>query len=145
MRTTIGMTLVSLMAALSACRASQRTTGSDTTPAGPCCPETVYEMPEVEEAAVFPGGDAALFAWVGNNLVYPPEAAEMGVDGTCWVQFNIECDGTPTDIVLQKGVEPHLDSAAMDLARRIPAWTPAKIKGKPVCVQYILPVKFTLK
>jgi TonB family protein len=128
-----------------ACGARQPAAGTGSPQLSPCCPVTVYEMPEVEEPASFPGGESAMYAWLGNNLQYPVKAAGSGVQGTTWVRFNVECDGRLVDVQVQRGVDAALDSAAVELVRSMPAWSPGRHKGEPVCVQYLLPVNFVLK
>lgn len=104
-----------------------------------CCDggSDAYDVPEVREPPSFPGGEAAMYAWIGNNLVLPAGVTE----GTSWVQFNVACDGSLHDAFVKVGAVPELDSAAVHLVRSMPAWTPGKVKDKPVCVRYVLPVK----
>ena len=49
----------------------------------------------VEEPPTFPGGDAALYKWLGENLKYPEEAKELGIQGRVFVSFVVEPDGSP--------------------------------------------------
>ena len=47
----------------------------------------------VEEMPVFPGGMAALYAYVVQHLQYPDEAKEHRVEGLVLMQFIVEKDG----------------------------------------------------
>ena len=113
-----------------------------------CCEDgngIVYEYVEVQERPSFPGGEPAMYAWLGNNLHYPEAAQEAGLQGTSWVQFNVACDGSIHDVMLARGAAIALDTTAVNVVRRMPDWTPGRNKGKPVCVRYVLPVEYRLK
>lgn len=139
-------TLVALLCAL-ACGSGKKTASNDAaTPAQPCCDGTIYEVPEVDVPPSYPGGEAAMYAWVGNNLKTPelPAGADLS-NTTTWVQFNVDCDGSVRDPVVKRGSLPELDASAMELVMRMPKWSPGEVKDRPVCVQYILPLKFEAK
>ncbi len=113
-----------------------------------CCDDTTrmaYEVPEVQEPPSFPGGEAAMYAWLGNEIAYPVVARENGMEGTSWVKFNVACDGSIRNVALARGSSIVLDTAAVNVVRRMPRWTPGKMKGEPVCVQYLLPVRYVLR
>jgi hypothetical protein len=130
--------LLAVSTVVSACTDRKAaTTTAAPAPTANCCAGTIYEVPEVEAAPSFPGGDAAMFAWVGNRLSVPAGTPH----GTAWIEFNVECDGSLHTIVVKRAASPELDSAAVRLVRDMPAWEPGAIKGKAVCVQYLLPVK----
>ena len=52
----------------------------------------------VEQMPSFPGGQAALFQWLSNNIKYPVVAEENGVQGRVIVTFVVERDGSITDV-----------------------------------------------
>lgn len=113
-----------------------------TTAAADCCQRErdIYEVPELTKAPEFPGGEAAMYAWLGNKLTHP--AAAEGVEGTSWVQFNVACDGKLQDLLVKVPLHPELDSVAVRAVREMPDWTPGKIKDRIVCTRYALPVRF---
>ena len=43
----------------------------------------------VEEMPGFRGGEQKLFEFIGNNVVYPQEAKEAGIEGKVFVEFYI--------------------------------------------------------
>ncbi|MEO8590864.1 MAG: energy transducer TonB [Flavobacteriales bacterium] len=113
-----------------------------TTAPGDCCQRErdIYEVPELTKAPEFPGGEPAMYAWLGNTLAHPTSAE--GVEGTTWVQFNVACDGKLQNIIVKMALHPDLDSAAVRAVRDMPVWTPGKIKDRIVCTRYALPVRF---
>lgn len=120
--------------------------------------ETVVEAPPVQEEIVvedeifkvveqmpeFPGGQAALMQFLGK-ITYPPFARENDLEGTVYVQFVIDKSGKITDVVIARSSgHKILDDAAMSHVKTMPAWAPGKQRGKPVRVQYVVPIKFKL-
>ncbi len=98
----------------------------------------------VEEMPQFPGGEKALFAYIKKELKYPELAKESGIQGTVYVTFAIQVDGTITSPKVIRGIGGGCDEEAVRLVNGMPQWTPGKQGGKPVRVQYNLPIRFKL-
>jgi periplasmic protein TonB len=99
----------------------------------------------VEDMPSFPGGEAALFKWLGNEVRYPPIAKEAGISGVVYVTFVVGSDGKIKDAKIARGVSKALDEEAVRVIEKMPNWSPGKQRGKAVPVQYNLPIRFTLK
>jgi TonB family protein len=97
-----------------------------------------------EAAPAYNGGDKAMRKFLQSNIKYPLKAKDDGVQGTVFVRFVVEKDGLVDDVAISKGVHPLLDAEAKRVVSIMPKWTPGKQKGKPVAVQYTLPVRFLL-
>ena len=103
----------------------------------------IFEV--VEQNPTFPGGTAALMSWLSKNIKYPVIAAENGVKGRVIVQFVVEKDGSITDVVVVKSVDPSLDKEATRVIKNMPHWIPGRQNGSPVRVRFTVPVTFTLQ
>jgi BlaR1 peptidase M56/Gram-negative bacterial TonB protein C-terminal len=127
----------------------------------------------VEEAPEYQGGMPALFKWLGQNIRYPKVARENSIQGTVFVGFVVEKDGSISGIDIKKGVkgiirdtlvvvgfsetngvkgtkiverEDHsIDNEAKRVIAAMPKWKPGRDKGVPVRVAYTLPIKFKLE
>lgn len=99
----------------------------------------------VEQTASFPGGDQALFSFIGNNLHYPSEAAEAGIQGKVIVSFVVEKDGSISQAKVIRSVDTALDAEALRVVKKLPKWVPGRNNGKPVRSQYVLPISFRLQ
>lgn len=99
----------------------------------------------VEEMPVFPGGEKAMYAYIGNNLEYPEQSKKDGVQGTVYVEFVVEKDGSISDVKTIRSVSDELDQAAMDVIKSFPNFTPGKMRGKNVRVAYRLPISYKLQ
>ena len=100
---------------------------------------------EPDEMPMFPGGLDGLMEYLNTNIVYPPVAAENGVQGKVLVQFVVEKDGSVGQVKILRSVEINLDYEAIRLCKRMPKFEPGKLNGKPVRVLYTLPINFTLE
>src|SRR6187549_31185 len=66
--------------------------------------EEILEFVEVEPE--FPGGFAALMKYLSMNIIYPPIAQEMGVQGNVYIQFIVDKTGLVKDVKIVRGVDP---------------------------------------
>lgn len=98
----------------------------------------------VEEAPEFPGGVNAMMDYLRGNLKYPESAKNNKQEGRVFIGFVVEKDGSITNISVLRGVCEDLDNEAVRVVKAMPKWTPGMNKGKPVRVQYTLPIVFKL-
>ena len=98
----------------------------------------------VEEMPSFPGGFEAMHKFIRENMQYPELAREHGIQGRVPVQFVVERDGSITDIVVLRDVDPTLDREAIRLVESMPEWIPGRNRGREVRVRFILPINFRL-
>ena len=99
----------------------------------------------VENMPEFPGGEAAMYKFIGKNIEYPRMAKESGISGRVYVTFVVERDGSVTDVKILRGIGGGCDEEAVRVIKKMPRWSPGKQRGKPVRVQYRMPIKFTLQ
>ncbi len=99
----------------------------------------------VETMPSFPGGDAALFKFLNDNVKYPVIAQENGIQGRVICQFVVNRDGSIVDVEVVRSVDPSLDKEAIRVIKSMPNWAPGKQRGKAVRVKYTLPVNFRLQ
>lgn len=101
---------------------------------------------EVDEMPKFKGGLSALNDFIRNNVHYPPEALELGEQGTAYARFVVDENGKVIDIELQNRIAPSLKAEALRVLNLIPDFeSPGKAKGEPVKTYYQLPINFKLK
>ncbi|MCF8331705.1 MAG: energy transducer TonB [Bacteroidales bacterium] len=98
----------------------------------------------IEDSPEFPGGQDSLMAYLNRNIHYPKEAMEKGIEGTVYVTFVIEKDGSVNKVQILRGIGKACDEEAMRVIRNMSRWKPGFQRGKPVRVQYNIPIKFQL-
>lgn len=100
----------------------------------------------VEKMPEFPGGQAALFKFLSENVKYPVIAQENGIQGRVICQFVVNKDGSIVDVeVVRTGGDASLDKEAVRVIKSMPKWHPGQQRGKPVRVKYTVPVNFKLQ
>lgn len=117
-------------------------------PPAPVIREEVVVAPEIiefpDKEAEYPGGEKAMLKFIAENMVYPQDAINMGIQGKVYLSFVIETDGRPTNIKVERGVERSLDREAKRVVRIMPNWTPGEVRGKKVRTRVRLPIIFAL-
>ena len=101
----------------------------------------------VEEHPAFPGGESALFKYLADNLNYPRLAKHDNRQGIVYVSFVVDRDGSIRERSIEILRSPHeaLSNEAIRVVKNMPNWVPGKQRGKPVPVQYRLPIRFTIR
>lgn len=103
----------------------------------------VVETP-VMEPAHFPGGDSACIKWIRENIKYPEDCLNEGVEGRIVVGLTIDKDGSFKDAIAHLSNDARLEAEVWRLVVAMPAWIPAKWKGINVPSHICIPVTFRL-
>lgn len=99
----------------------------------------------VEDQPQFPGGEKARKQYLANNVEYPQLARESGIEGTVYVSFVVEKDGSITDVRVLRGIGGGCDKEAVRVVKDMPKWKSGKQRGKAVRVKFQMPIRFTLQ
>lgn len=125
--------------------------GERDTTVTPLAPITVEQANErrvftvVEQMPHFPGGEDQMYRFLATNIRYPSDAYEQGASGAVYVTFVVEKDGSLSDVRVLRDVHPSLDAEAVRVVSSMPAWEPGKHQGEVCCVQFNLPIRFTMR
>ena len=104
--------------------------------------DSIYAV--VEVMPQFTGGMDKLMSFLANNIKYPEVAKAAGVQGRVFVSFVVEADGSVTEAKILRGIGSGCDKEALRVVNSMPKWSPGLHDGKPVRVQYNLPIKYAL-
>ena len=91
----------------------------------------------------YPGGNKACLKFIKENLVYPKEAIESRVEGTVYVNFTIEKDGSISNIGAI-GLGSGCNEEAVRVVSMMPNWKPGKYRGEKVETYHSMPIHFNL-
>jgi protein TonB len=94
---------------------------------------------------MFPGGDAALLNFIGENTIYPEASKTQNIHGRVIIRFCISSKGNVAQISVLQGVSPELDAEAIRVVSTLPKFQPGRQGGKNVPVWYMVPITFSLK
>jgi periplasmic protein TonB len=97
---------------------------------------------ECDQMPSFPGN---LMTYLSENVKYPVEAQENGIQGRVVVSFVVEKDGSLSDIRVARSVSPVLDAEAIRVVSSMPQWNPGVNNGEYVRVKYNVPVSVRLQ
>lgn len=98
----------------------------------------------VEKMPQYPGGDDARVKFMSENIKYPEEARKAGKTGTAYITYVVEKDGSITNAKVLRGFDAACDAEALRVIKEMPNWTPGEQRGKPVRVQFNMPISFKL-
>ncbi|HEY1025352.1 MAG TPA: TonB family protein [Sphingobacteriaceae bacterium] len=106
--------------------------------------DKIHDFSRVDELPKFPGGDKGFTQFLSNNIQYPQAAKVNNTTGRVIVTFVVAKDGSLEDIKILRGLGYGTDEETIRVLNLSPRWTPGKVKGKPVKVQYTIPVFYRL-
>ncbi|MEO6490325.1 MAG: energy transducer TonB [Ferruginibacter sp.] len=99
----------------------------------------------VEVLPSYPGGNKGLQKFFDDNLQYPADASNDGVEGTVNVSFVVDETGKLTAPKVEgDNLGYGLEAEALRVINKMPNWNPGKLKGKNVRTRFNLPVRFLL-
>jgi TonB family protein len=99
----------------------------------------------VEAMPTYPGGEEAMIKYLAENIKYPEEAKKNGIQGTVFITYVVETNGSVTNVKVLRGIDIKCDEEAVRVVSSMPKWNPGKQKGVPVRVQFNLPINFKLQ
>ena len=99
----------------------------------------------------FPGGDDAFYAYLDNNVMLPSDFDKVAFHKKnknqfvpINVAFTIDVDGSIVNVKVIDGEDEVLDKKAKEIVEKMPKWGPGYQEGKPIKVQYAIPIRFNL-
>jgi len=125
-------------------------TSSDDRPVRTCEVMPVFEdCIEEEGASGAQCTQAAIMAHISETVTYPQSAKDAGFEGTIYIKFIVEKDGTVSGVEVMRGLgdsesEKSLTLSAVNAVSTLPNFLPGSNEGEPVRVQYVVPVRFVI-
>lgn len=110
----------------------------------------------IEQAPVFPGCEnlpkdeqrecfqTKIDEHIRANFQYPQVALELGIQGRVFAVFDIDKDGTITNLRM-RAPDKSLENEARRIISKLPQMIPGKQRGKPVKVSFSLPINFIIQ
>lgn len=102
----------------------------------------IFEAVEVQPQP--PGGMAAFLKYVGQTYQYPAQAEAQGATGRVILTFVVERDGSLTDIKIVRDLKYGTGEEAVRVLKAAKKWSPGIQNGRPVRVQFTLPIVLNL-
>jgi len=105
--------------------------------------DKVYNFVAMENPPNYPGGVGAFYKFLANNIKYPLLASDNEIQGTVYVSFTVEKDGSLNDIKVDRKLGYGTDEEAVRVLKLSKRWNPGMQNGRVVRVKYNIPIKFS--
>ena len=103
----------------------------------------------VEKMPQFPGGNEALYQFIGTHIHYPDSCRAKGISGNVIVQFVVDTSGYVVNPKIVKGHSCGFNEETLRLISLMNEmnlrWSPGMHNGEKRSVSYMLPIKFALQ
>lgn len=144
----LAIILLSMMVFVISCKSSKDSAFSKTMdiPMGENSPQSssneIFDM--VDESPEFPGGMEGWNGFLRNNLTYPTLARQKGIEGTVYITFVVNKDGSVSDANILRGIGGGCDEESLRVIQSSPNWIPGKNKGEIVRTRMRVPINYAL-
>ena len=99
-----------------------------------------------EVAPAYTGGQSALETYINDNIQYPANAIDNGIEGVVNVQFAVDDKGNVSNVsTVGPKLGYGLEEEAIRVVSKMPKWTPGQVKKKNVKVWRTLPINYRLE
>ncbi|MEO5600703.1 MAG: energy transducer TonB [Cyclobacteriaceae bacterium] len=98
-----------------------------------------------EVMPAYEGGVEGIMKFIQKKIRFPRAPKSQGIEGTVYVRFIVNGDGSVSDVEVIKGVHPDYDKEAIRVISQLPSWKGGSHNGMPVSVRMVLPIKFNLR
>lgn len=102
--------------------------------------EDIVEFPDVEPS--FYGGQVEMAKFINENIKMPTDL-DMTDQGTIYISFVVNLDGSIEFVKILRGISTELDRAALKVVAAMPKWKPGESGGYPVRSRLTLPIAIT--
>ena len=110
-----------------------------TAPATEAAPAAVTRL-----LPTYAGGADALAAAIASRLEYPAIAQANGIEGAVILRVRIDETGAAHVVDVVEGLSTDCDAAAVAAVESLPAFTPARLEGRPFARNVRVAVRFSL-
>lgn len=108
-------------------------------------PETLQEPAVYDLVDEMPQPTVDLSQFLASNIHYPSRAKDKHIEGRVTVRFVVDREGYVTYPQIIRSPDTSLSVETLRVINSMPKWKPGKQNGKPVRVNFTLPVLFRLQ
>jgi TonB family protein len=107
-------------------------------------PMEPFKLQDNMVSPMFRGGEKGFSKYLSKTIKYTAVARDYDIQGRSILTFVVEKDGSLSSIQIVSRAGGGLDEEAVRVLKISPPWLPGTEDGKPVRVQYSIPVNFGL-
>jgi hypothetical protein len=108
------------------------------------CPVEVTDTVGFEEPT-YPGGNQAMYVFLGQNMRYPPEARDNNIQGKVYFCVYVDNVGNISVNSAIKEASPYLIMEGKRVLELMDAWNPATRDGVAIDTYMVIPIVFKLQ
>jgi len=101
----------------------------------------IYTSSMIQVQPKFPGD---IKKYLADSIRYPDEARKKNIQGTVYVSFIVEREGSISTVKVLRSDNEILNNEALRLISSMPKWRPGKENGVPQRIRYFIPIVFKL-
>lgn len=98
----------------------------------------------VEQMPEYAGGETEMLLFIKENLKYPEEALEEGLEAKVYVKFVVDENGAISNVISVRPAGNGFDEEAIRVVESMPEWKPGKQNGRAVKVHFQIPIRFSI-
>ncbi|QIH36315.1 energy transducer TonB [Sphingobacterium sp. DR205] len=92
----------------------------------------------------YPGGISRLMGFIASHYNYTREAISNNVHGIVAIEFTIDKEGNPKDMVVKKDLGFGTGEEGIRVLKKAGKWKPGIQRGEKVNVKYTIPIRLNL-
>jgi protein TonB len=98
-----------------------------------------------EEMPKYP--EDKMYEDLAKNIVYPEKEKSFQIEGTLFVSFVVEKDGSTTEVQIIREIEggEGFNKVATEAVKSLRKFEPAKMNGNAVRLRMTIPIRFSLR
>lgn len=102
--------------------------------------DSIYNSAFLDKSPEYSGGMELFYKFVGENFTISDEGIKEKISGKVFITFIVEKDGSLSNFKILREIGYGTGEETVRVLKLSPKWKPGEIKGKPVRVQYSLPI-----
>lgn len=100
---------------------------------------------ELEEMPQYKGGENRMLNEIANNMRYPTNSRDAGIQGKVLIRFAVDKTGSISDLEVMEGINNELNYEAVRVISTLKKFKPGLYDGELAKVYYMVPISFTLR
>ncbi len=104
----------------------------------------VYEVFNIRNPPVYPGGEKEMLKYLADNIQYPVANEENDAANEVMLTFIVEPDGAVSNVRVVRN-DGEFAQSVLQAIQRMPRWSPGIKDGDAVAFRFWLPVRNSLR
>ncbi|HVW16507.1 MAG TPA: TonB family protein [Mucilaginibacter sp.] len=100
----------------------------------------------LERPVIYVDGVGSMFRIIATDMRYPAQARDKNIQGKVLIAFTVDTLGNVSNYRIKSGIGGGCDEESLRIVKLMDGdWLPGMLGGKPVTVEYTIPMTFALE